>query len=208
MDKRGRSKSISRSGSSRGSRRSSRMSSRGTIEMGITEDLPYRLSRRRGSSRRSSRKGSSRSRSRKRVKKETDLRYYHSAHGSLSTKKKYINENEVPSTFGYPETHFVNGEKKAGQVYPIKVGKDVSGVNATIYFKINSDMCTSTRTGDNSKAETEGESLNNLDKFHILFTIEAEGKGNELIIKKVLVHSPSTASLRIGSHIIDEMTLE
>ena len=153
-------------------------------------------------------KSISRSRSKKRIKRETEGRFYHSAHGSLSTKKEYINENEVSSTFGYPETHFVNGEKKAGQVYPIKVGKDVSGVNATIYFKINSDMCTSTRTGDNSKAETEGKLLDNLDKFHTLFTIEAEGKGTELIIKKVLVHSPSTASLRIGSQIIDEMTPE
>ena len=115
----------------------------------------------------------SKSRSKKRIKHEVVKRLYHSAHGSLSTKKEYINENEVPSTFGYPETHFVNGEKKTEQVYPIKVGKDVSGLNATIYFRINSDMCTFTRTGDNSKADTEGESLDNLDKFHILFTIEA-----------------------------------
>ncbi len=134
---------------------------------------------------------SKRSRSKKMVKKETELRFYHSAHGSLSTKKKYINENEVPSTFGYPETHFVNGEKKTDQVYPIKVEKDVSGVKTTIYFKINADMYAPTQTGDNSKAETEGKKLANLDKFHILFTIEVEGKGNEFIIKKVLVHPPS-----------------
>ena len=134
---------------------------------------------------------SKRSRSKKMVKKETEHRFYHSAHGSLSTKKKYINENEVPSTFGYPETHFVNGEKKTDQVYPIKVGKDVSGVKGTIYFKINADMYAPTQTGDNSKAETAGKKLANLDKFHILFTIEVEGKGNEFIIKKVLVHPPS-----------------
>ena len=154
---------------------------------------------------RSKSKSKSRIRSKKRVKKETVSRYYHSAHGSLSTSKEHT-KDEVPSTFGYPETHFVNGEKKTEQIYPIKLEKDVSGVKATVYFKINSDMCTSTQTSDNSKAESEGEVMDNLAKFHTLFTIEAEGKGTELIIKKVLVHSPSTASLRIGSQIIDDMT--
>ena len=140
---------------------------------------------------RSKSKSRIRSRSKKRVKRETVSRFYHSAHGSLSTSKEHTND-EIPSTFGYPETHFVNGEKKTEQIYPIKLEKDVSGVKATIYFKINSDMCTSTKTSDNSKAESEGEVMDNLAKFHTLFTIEVEGKGNELIIKKVLVHSPST----------------
>jgi hypothetical protein len=139
---------------------------------------------------RSRSKSRSRSRRQKRIKQEKEVRLYHSAHGQLSTNKE-IDSDEVRLTTGYPETHFINGEKEVDQVYPIKVEKDVSGINVTIIFKINSDMYTSTLTGDDSKAETEGDQINNLSKFHTLFTIEAKGSGSEFIIKKVFVHSPS-----------------
>lgn len=149
--------------------------------------------RSRSMSKKSSSKIRSKSRDKKRVR-ETDkvVRFYHSAHGSLST-KKLVNRT------GYSETHFVTGEHSESQVFPIKVEKDVSGVKGTVYFKINSDMCTYTLTGDSSKIETEGEPLDNLNKFHTLFTIEIEGNGKEFIIKKVSVHSPST---------VDDMTTE
>ena len=115
--------------------------------------------------------------------------FYHSAHGALST-SLFSNIPEWDDN-GFYETHFVNGENKDKIVAPITLEKDVSGISATITFKINADMCTTTLTSDNSAIETEGEQLNNIHKFHTLFTIEVEGHGNQFIITKVLVHSPS-----------------
>ena len=116
------------------------------------------------------------------------FKIYHSAHGSLST----IPDMFLPySDKGHYETHIVNQEDENNIICPVKVTKNVSGKKLTVIFRINSDMCTTTLTSDNSEQSKEGSYFDNLSKFHKLFTIELTGKGNEFIIDKIYVHHPS-----------------
>ena len=61
--------------------------------------------------------------------------FYHTAHGALST--ILVSGIPNPSTVGYYETHFINGENNDTDVAPITLDKDVTGIKAKVTFKIN-----------------------------------------------------------------------